>query len=564
MTLYLSINDITKAFGYHQVLNGASLTVNDGERIGLVGANGVGKSTLLKIVAGEIDADGGSITLSDSARIGYLEQEVLGADAMTIDDLIAESMRHVHDLEGRMRTLEGQMTASDGDDLDTIMREYGEVSEQFERAGGYAIDHQADAIFEGLAISHLPRERRYGTLSGGEKSRVGLATLLLQAPDILLLDEPTNHLDFASLQWLEDYLRAYRGGALIVSHDRQFLNRTANAIVEIDEHTRTAKRYTGDYDAYHAAKTMERRKWAQDYADQQEEIKALRQEIKVTARRNDNYRTHRDADKLVVNTKKATHAATISKRVRTAEERLKRIEADPIQQPPDDLQFRGDFDVAAFRGRSPLTVEHVSKAYGERIILDDVSFALNPRSRVTLVGPNGAGKSTLLRILMGQEAADAGAVTFNPGATVGYLDQEGDPFDLDQTVWEAFSGGLDQPEQHLKAILIASGLFRYDDLSKRVGEVSSGQRRKIQVARLIAGRANLLILDEPTNYVSFDVLEGLETALRDFPGPVIAASHDRRFMQQFGGEVWELRDGSIQRHLGGYAEYMGVMAAARS
>jgi macrolide transport system ATP-binding/permease protein len=250
--------------------------------------------------------------------------------------------------------------------------------------------------------------------------------------------------------------------------------------------------------------------------------------------------------------------------VRTAEERLKRIEADPIQQPPDDLQFRGDFDVAAFRGRSPLTVEHVSKAYGERIILDDVSFALNPRSRVTLVGPNGAGKSTLLRILMGQEAADAGAVTFNPGATVGYLDQEGDPFDLDQTVWEAFSGGLDQPEQHLKAILIASGLFRYDDLSKRVGEVSSGQRRKIQVARLIAGRANLLILDEPTNYVSFDVLEGLETALRDFPGPVIAASHDRRFMQQFGGEVWELRDGSIQRHLGGYAEYMGVMAAARS
>ncbi|MCI0348598.1 MAG: ATP-binding cassette domain-containing protein, partial [Acidobacteriales bacterium] len=284
--MFLTISNITKTYAFHQVLNQASLTLNAGERIGLVGANGVGKSTLLKIVTGEIEADSGSVMLIPGAKIGYLPQAIAGFEGKTLADLVADSMRYLRELEGRMRALEQQMESASDDALDAVMMEYGEASEQFERHGGYEIDHRVDTVLDGLRVGHIPRERQLATLSGGEKARVGLAMLLLKAPDVLLLDEPTNHLDFASLNWLEGYLQGYRGGILIVSHDRQFLNRTVNAIVELDEHTRTTKRYSGNYDAYHQAKVQERRTWEIEYERQQEEIKALRIEIKETARRN--------------------------------------------------------------------------------------------------------------------------------------------------------------------------------------------------------------------------------------------------------------------------------------
>jgi macrolide transport system ATP-binding/permease protein len=547
------MSNITKTYAFHQVLNGASLTLNSGERIGLVGANGVGKSTLLKIVTGEIEADGGSVTVTPGAKIGYLPQVITGFEGKSLADLIADSMNDLRALEGRMRALEQQMEVASDEDLDAIMLEYGEVSEQFERYGGYEIDHRVDTVLDGLRVGHIPRERPFATLSGGEKSRVGLAMLLLQAPDVLLLDEPTNHLDFASLNWLESYLQGYRGGILIVSHDRQFLNRTITVIVEIDEHSHTTKRYAGNYDAYHQVKVQEQRAWESEYGRQQEEIKALRIEIKQTARRNSNYRAHTDSDKYIRNDKIATHDRTVSKRVHVAEEKLKRIEANPIPKPPEPLRFDPAFDPQMLKGRMPMVVSGVSKAFGERRVLDDVSFTLGVHRRVVLVGPNGAGKTTLLKILVGLERPDSGEVHLNPAVKIGYLDQEGVTLDPGKTVLEAAHEDMPYTQQQIITILLRSGLFRYDDLSKRVGDLSSGQRRKLQIARLIAERTNLLVLDEPTNYVSFDVLEGLEAALRHFPGPVIAASHDRRFIEQFQGEVWELRDGAIVKH--GAVEY---------
>ncbi len=561
---YLSVSDISKTYGLHNVLNQVSFVLNAGERFGLVGANGVGKSTLLKIISGQVEADSGSVTITRGMEIGYLAQTITGYDDQTIDDLITDSMRHLREQETQMRELEAQMSLLSGSALDDVMTEYGEVMEAFERGGGYDIGYRVDTVLNGLGIAHINRLRQFGTLSGGEKARIGLALLLLGSPDILLLDEPTNHLDFASLEWLEGYLSVYPGAILTVSHDRQFLNRTVNAIIELDEHSRTAKRYVGDYDAYQAAKNRERQKWEADYANQQEEIKALKLEIKVTARNNSNYRAHTDSDKYIYNDKKATHANTVAKRVRAAEEKLNRIEADPIPQPPAPLRFDPDFDPQALKGRMPILVSGLTKCYGERPILSDVSFTVGLHSRIVLVGPNGAGKSTLLKIILGHESADAGEVYINPAVRIGYLSQEYDVLDPDKTVFEAYREGLPENDQQLKATLIKSGLFRYEEFDKLVVQLSSGQRRKLQLARLIAGRANLLVLDEPTNDISFDVLEALEAALHDFPGPVITASHDRRFMQGSGGELWELRDGQLIQHLGGYEAYMAARGEAVS
>ena len=559
MSAYLTIQHISKAYAFHQILSDVSFVVNPGERIGLVGANGVGKSTLLKIVIGEIEPDTGAVILAPDHKLGYLAQVIEGFDDQTLDALIAASVARLRQLETRMRDLEGQMTQVSGAALDEIMIQYGEASDQFERYGGYDIEYRIDIVLQGLGVAHLGRERPFGTLSGGEKARVGLALLLLQSPDVLLLDEPTNHLDFATMKWLEDYLRSYRGAILVVSHDREFLNRIATAIVEIDEHSRSAKRYSGNYDTYQRAKLQERLKWVHDYAQQQEEIKALRIEIKQTAHQNSNYRAHTDNDKFVLGIKRATHADTVSKRVRSAEEKLKRIEDDPIPQPPEELKFEATFDPQALKGRMPLIVSRVSKRYGDKTVLNGVSFTLSQKGRVVLVGVNGAGKSTLLRILTGFEKPDSGEVYLNPAVKIGYLDQEGRTLDPTLTVFEAYQQGLEGSEQALKSILLQSGLFRYDDLDKLVGVLSAGQQRKLQIARLIADQANLLILDEPTNYVSFDVLEELEAALKLFPGPVVAASHDRRFIAQFGGEVWSLEDGHLS--VDGYAKYVETQAA---
>jgi macrolide transport system ATP-binding/permease protein len=555
MSNYLSVSNISKTYGFHSVLNHISFVLNAGERIGLVGANGVGKSTLLKIITGEVEPDGGLVMLTPGSQLGYLAQTISVDDDKTVDDLIAESMRRVHELEDKMRNLEAQMTITSGAALDIVIAQYGDTLEQFERAGGYDIGYRVDAVLNGLGISHIERDRRFITLSGGEKARVGLALLLLKSPDVLLLDEPTNHLDVNSLEWLEGYLSDYPGAILTVSHDRQFLNRTVNAILEIDEHSRMAKRYSGDYDSYQAAKKRERQKWEIDFANQQEEIKALKIDIKETAHQNNNYRAHTDKDKFVRNGKKETHAGTVAKRIHAAEEKLKRIEANPILQPPAPLRFDPDFDPDRLKGRLPIVVSGLSKAFGERSILRDVSFTVGLKSRIVLVGPNGAGKSTLLKILLGQEKTDAGEVYINPAVRIGYLSQEHDAFDPTKTGFEAYKEGLEGTDQQLKATLIKSGLFRYDEFGKLAGQLSSGQGRKLQIARLIANRANLLVLDEPTNDVSFDVLEAMEAALRDFPGPVIAASHDRRFMEHFGGELWELRDGDLIQHLSGYETY---------
>lgn len=544
--MLLTISNISKSYGDQAVLSDVNFVLNPGRHVGLVGANGAGKSTLLKIVAGELEADGGEVGWMAGVTTGYLPQTLALWSDHSLAQLIDSAAGNLNELSATMRRLEGRMAAS-GSDFDQVVAEYGQVAERFERLGGYDLDYRIDIVLEGLGLADVDRTRVVSTLSGGEKVRASLAALLLTGPDVLLLDEPTNHLDPDALAWLEEYLAGYAGGILLVSHDRHFLNRTVHEILEIDEHSHQARLYTGDYDAYAEAKAQERVRWEAEYAAQQQEIADLRAAIKGKSRQVAHNRPARDNDKFIRHFKGERVDTAVARNVHSAEERLRRIEADPIPRPPDRLKINPEFDPLELAGRSPLGVERLSKCYDERLLFEDVTFSLSPRSRVVITGGNGTGKSTLLKILVGLESADRGEINRAASVRLGYLDQEQERLAQTGTLIDAYRENLSGHWEERKAELMGYGLFTWPELLKPVAGLSIGQKRKLQIARLIAQRANLLLLDEPTNHISFDVLEEFEQALLEFPGPVLAVSHDRRFIQRFAEEVWELREGMLVR-----------------
>ncbi len=540
----LIVRHLSKAYGAIIVLDDISFVVNPNDRVGIVGANGVGKTTLLNILVGQEPIDSGSFSFAPSTEVGYLPQTTPEFYGRTMQDLILESVGNLRQLEERMRELETAMSTTAGDQLAGLMEEYDRVSTRFQDHGGYELDYKIDAILDGLRISYLPRDREMQTLSGGEKARVGLATLLLRSPDLLLLDEPTNHLDFVSLEWLESYLSNYKGAILLVSHDRQFLNRAVNQIFEIDEHAHRLKKYERNYDAYVQAKTTERAKWEEEYERQQEEIKELRKRMRETARNVAHNRPATDNDKTAYNFFGARVQNTISRGVRAAEEQLRRIEADPIPRPPKLMQVTSYFKVEPLHSEVVIRATQLTKCWDETCVLNDVNFTIASGARILLFGPNGVGKTTLLKIIMGFEKPDQGEVSIVDSARIGYLPQ-GPQMELDKTVIETYRYGQVGYEGEFVGRLIGYGLFRLEDMHKKVGQLSIGQRRKLEIARLMAEGPNVLLLDEPTNYISLDVLEAFEAAILGFPGPVMAISHDRWFIQRFGGKMWELVDGKF-------------------
>lgn len=552
--MLLAIDHISKAYGDNQVLNNVTFALPYGQKLGLVGANGVGKSTLIKIIIGEIEPDGGAVRLATGAEIGYLAQTLNAAEGQTIAELIDTTLGNIRQIEARLRQLEAAMVQPD-EDLDRVLAEYSELTEQFERRGGYDLAYRLDQVMTGLAVAHLARDRRVATLSGGEKSRVGLAALLLASPDLLLLDEPTNHLDFAALAWLEAYLQGYKGGVLVVSHDRHFLNQTVTALVEIEEHSREAKQYSGNYDFYAEMKELERTKWVESYWAQQEEIRDLRKLMKRKAHVNPFARAPRDNDKFAYTFKAEKMQGSLSRDIRSAEERLRRIEEDPIPKPPAVLKINPDFDPQVLTSKTPITVMDVSKTYGNQRVLDLVSCTIEPHSRIVIIGPNGAGKSTLLKIMAGVALPDSGLVDVAPSVVLGHLDQEQETLVTAGTLFDVYRDGRVGDWEEFKAELLGYGLFTWPDLMKPAATLSIGQKRKLQIANLMAQKANLLLLDEPTNHISLDVLEEFEQALLDFAGPVVAISHDRRFIERFANEIWEMRDGRLTRFLGDWQRY---------
>jgi macrolide transport system ATP-binding/permease protein len=543
--MILSVSNISKGFGPTPVLADVSFVVNATDRLALVGANGVGKSTLLRIIAGHLPPDAGEVVVPRPIDVGFLPQAVTPEPGQSIDDLVRAAQGRGHEIGRRLRELEGALDHRAADD-DARMLEYADLTDEYERLGGYDLDHRIDQVLAGLGVGHLPRDREVAALSGGEKARAALAALLLRQPDLLLLDEPTNHLDFAALDWLERFLRAWRGAFLVVSHDRQFLNRAVTGIVEIDEYLRDAQVFPGDYDSYLAAKAKERAQWREAREREQAEIAALRAVIAGSGRRVGHAnRPPPDNDKFARTFFGENVQRAASRNVRAAQEKLRRLEADALLKPPGPLRLRADFDPERLAGRAPLEAAGLRKAFAGRPVLDGVDLTLRPDSRTVVTGANGAGKTTLLRILAGLEPPDAGRVTRAPTATLAFLDQEMEDLDPALSVFEAYRQGLPGDEDGLRAALFRHGFFRQDDVRKRVGELSLGQRRKLQLARLVATRANVLLLDEPTNHLDLPTLEAFEAALLGFPGPILAVSHDRWFIHRFARDVRELRGGQL-------------------
>ncbi|HEY7124328.1 MAG TPA: ABC-F type ribosomal protection protein [Ktedonobacterales bacterium] len=544
--MLLGVRNLSKSYGHTTILADLTFAINAGERVGIVGMNGIGKSTLLRVLIGQEPPDSGSARFGPSVEVGYLPQTTPAFFGQTIEDLILASVGNLRQLETRMRELEVLMAQPAPEHMAALLEDYAQVATRFQERGGYELEHQIDAILAGLGIAHLPRSRPVATLSGGEKARVGLAALLLRSPDLLLLDEPTNHLDIHALEWLESYLASYRGAVLVVSHDRHFLNRVVNQILELEEHSHHLKSYSGNYDAFLRARAAERTKQQEDYERQQEEIKELRQRMRETARQVAHHRMPKDGDKMAYDFKGGRVQQTISRNVRAAEEELKRIEANSVPKPPKPLRFYPNFATEAIRSDQIIKVEGLTRQHDGRALFADLSFSIAPDARILLTGPNGAGKTTLIQTMLGLETPDAGAAKVVGSARIGYLPQSSLP-NLSLTILEWYRQTQAGYDEQLIAGLLETGLFRLEDMRKTIAQLSIGQRRKLEIARLMAERPNVLILDEPTNYLSLDVLEAFETAILAFAGPVIAVSHDRWFMERFGGERWELQEGRLVR-----------------
>ncbi|MFD8540264.1 TlrC/CarA/OleB/SrmB family ABC-F type ribosomal protection protein [Streptomyces rubrogriseus] len=533
-TSQLTLSHVTKRYPGRTVLDQVSLTLKPGEKAGLIGDNGAGKSTLLRIVAGQERPDSGEATVTADGGIGFLPQSLPLPPTATVQDAVDLSLADLRALEAELRRAEQALGA--GQDPDALAGYTGLV-ERYEARDGHDADRRVDIALHHLGLPALRRERRLGTLSGGERSRLALAGVLAGRPEVLLLDEPTNDLDDQAVEWLETQLRAHRGTVLAVTHDRVFLERLTSTILEAEGGRVT--RYGDGYTGYRTAKAAERRRRLQEHEEWRSEL--ARNERLATGH----------AARLGAIPRKASlanfghggfrargRAHGAMSRIRNARERVARLTENPVAPPPDALAFTARMATAAEETTATGTADATLPAVqlsdvrvGDRLYL--CSLGLGRRDRLLVTGPNGAGKTTLLKVLAGELRPDEGSVRV-PGR-VGHLRQEETPWPPELTVAEAFGlGRAGAADEHADALL-ALGLFRPAELSLRMGELSYGQRRRVELARLVSEPADLLLLDEPTNHLSPALVEEVEEALTGFSGAIVLVTHDRALRGRFRG-----------------------------
>ncbi len=562
--MILKVSNLAKRFPDGPVFSGVSFVLNPGEKVGLIGLNGSGKSTLLKILAGQLVADTGAVSLGAGERIGYLEQY----PASELDRPVAEALTAINPELDAARTAMATAGAALGRadlspaEQETLLATYGDAAERFERHGGYEVEARAEQIADGLGLGAIDGARLVASLSGGQKTWLALARLLLAEPTVLLLDEPTNYLDLPALLWLERFVAASPHAAIIVSHDRRFLDRTVGGILEMDTETRTVIRYVGNYSDYAVAKARDRVKREAAYQDQVERVAAFERQIGMlkgkaahteNTTQNDHYR--RLAKKVA---KRAKSQERRLERYVEGEERVERPE-EPKQLYLDDL-----IEGALTDDRLAVAARDLRVAYGEATIFDGLALEVHGGDRLALVGPNGGGKSSLLRALAGQlVGAVDGIVRYGDGVRVGYLPQEhgGDPVAGARTALETFRAEVIGYEDEARAFL-DKFLISGEQVHRRLDELSYGERAKLALASLVASGANLLLLDEPTSHLDGAAIERIEAALAEYPGPLVVASHDRYFLSQIGVNGVMLLDEGRLRRLASLEEYEEMVGKA--
>ncbi len=532
-----SVNNLIKYYGANKIFENISFELKTGDRTGLIGQNGCGKTTLMKVLMGVENYHGGNISFRKGAKLGYLDQIYKASPTTTVIDLLEESFKDIWDLRSNLKALENKLKHLTGDELEIEMNNYGLLLEQYELAGGYEVDMNINRICLGLMIPDNFRTKPFEELSGGEKTRVLLGRLLLAQPDILLLDEPTNHLDIRSIEWLESFLSEYKGTILIISHDRSFLDRVVNRIIELEP--TEANLYDGNYSAYVIEKERRFELEYKAYLNNQRKIEQMERQI-------ERYRiwgAMRDSEKMY-------------KRAKELEKRLDKVEV--IDRPTlENSKIRLNNNTIQRTGKIVLRVENLSKSFSGKKLFSDLSFTLFYQDRLCIMGENGSGKTTLLKTLLGEIYPDSGELSLGANVKIGYLPQNVVFENEDLTILEYFVSKHNITQLEARSEL-AKMLFLRDDVFKKIRSLSGGEKSRLKLCSLLLDKVNLMILDEPTNHLDIDSREVLEETLVNYSGTIIFVSHDRYFVRKVATKIMIFNSLDVRLYPMNYDDYLEV------
>lgn len=530
--MILACNHIDKAFAEEVILSDATFHINEGERAAIVGINGAGKTTLLRILVGELDADAGEVIRAKDTTFGYLPQQQGYHSEKTIYEELLAVKSDVIEMDAQIRAMEEEMTHSEGAELERLLNRYHRLQTAFEDGEGYTYKSKVLGVINGLGFGGDAMHQCINNLSGGQKTRVALGKLLLSEPNLLIMDEPTNHLDLESVRWLETYLTNYHGSVLVVSHDRYFLDRMADKIIEIDYGKVTV--FPGDYTNYAEQKAKLRKNEIRRYYNQQQEIK------------------HQEA---VIEKLKSFNR---EKSIRRAESREKMLQKIERVEKPREYEKSMSFTLtpSLVSGNDVLSVTDFAKSFGENHLFDHISFEIKRGEKVAIIGQNGTGKTTLLKMIQGLVPVDCGTATTGANVEIGYYDQEHQVLNDDKTIFEEIQD--DYPDLTHTTIrnVLAAFLFTGDDVFKPIHLLSGGEKGRISLAKLMLSKANFLLLDEPTNHLDITSKEILETALNNYEGTVLYVSHDRYFINRTATRILDLTGQKLLSYPGNYSYYL--------
>lgn len=530
--MILACHNIEKAFGEREIVRDGSFHIEDREKAALVGVNGAGKSTILKMIIGEEPLDGGEVILAKGKTLGYLAQRQDLKSGNTIYEEVKSAKADIFAMEAQIRSIEHELKHLEGEELQSRLETYNRLQSEFDARNGYACESEITGVLKGLGFTEDDFNKQTDTLSGGQKTRVSLGKLLLTNPDILLLDEPTNHLDLNSIAWLETYLINYSGAVFIVSHDRYFLNRVVTKVVEIDN--AQVRMYLGNYKDYAMKKQQIRDAQLKEYMNQQREIK------------------HQQA---VIDKLKSFNREKSIKRAESREKALNKI--DVLEKPTEyNADMRLSIEPEIISGNDVLTLKDVSKSFGNKSLFHGLSADIFREERVALIGPNGTGKTTLLKIICKKISNNGGTISLGAGVSIGYYDQAQDNLDDSKTIFDEISDAYPDLNNTKIRNTLAAFLFYGEDVFRPISSLSGGEKGRVSLAKLMLSHANFLILDEPTNHLDIQSKEILESAMNAYTGTILYVSHDRYFINKTATRILEISDHGLTSYPGDYQDYI--------